>query len=95
MKNQPEALRLADDEVLRVTEGGQFIWHENADEMIKNGDFSAMPAMLHILRALQQRDALLEALKLLIDMDIAYKRGSVVEDAVDRARAAIKAAEGS
>ena len=37
---------------------------------------------------------LLEALQSLIDMDVAYKRGAKVEDAVDAARAAIAKATG-
>lgn len=36
---------------------------------------------------------LLEALEALIDMDVAYQRGPKVEEAVDTARAAIKAAK--
>lgn len=54
------------------------------------------------LRYLREEDArliaaapeLLEALKSLIDMDVAYNRGPVVEDAVTKARAAIAKAEG-
>jgi hypothetical protein len=38
---------------------------------------------------------LLEALQSLIDMDVAYKRGAIVEDAVDAARAAIAKATGA
>lgn len=37
---------------------------------------------------------LLEALQALIDMDVAYKRGNRVEDAVEKARAAILKATG-
>lgn len=37
---------------------------------------------------------LLEALQALIDMDVAYQRGPKVEDAVERARAAIAKATG-
>lgn len=37
---------------------------------------------------------LYEALKELIDMDVAYQRGQKVSDAVDKARAALAKAEG-
>jgi hypothetical protein len=45
-----------DSEVLRVTQDGQFIWHPDADRMIEEGDFSASPAMPHILRALRRSE---------------------------------------
>jgi ferredoxin-NADP reductase len=31
------------EEVLRVTPDGEFIWHENAEYLIANGDFSGNP----------------------------------------------------
>ena len=40
------------NEVLRVTAEGEFIWHENADEMIASGDYSQYPALRHVLKAL-------------------------------------------
>ena len=40
-------------EVLRVTEDGEFIWHEDADRLIEEGDYSLTPAMKHILKALR------------------------------------------
>ena len=43
---------------------------------------------LHVINA-----KLLESLKTLIDMDVAYKRGDKVEQAVEAARAAITKAE--
>ena len=42
-------------EVLRVTAEGKFIWHEDADRMIEEGDFSQAPALPHILRALRKQ----------------------------------------
>ena len=46
---------LGANEVLRVTKDGQFIWHEDADRMIEEGDFSFSPAMPHILKALRKQ----------------------------------------
>lgn len=46
-------VNLIDTEVLRVMPDGQFIWADNADDMIRNGDFSQSPALPHILRALR------------------------------------------
>ena len=48
-------VRLGANEVLRVTKDGQFIWHEDADRMIEEGDFSFSPAMPHILKALRKQ----------------------------------------
>lgn len=56
-------IELGPNEVLRVTPEGKFIWAENADEMIERGDFSASPAMPHILRALRLNAELVDALK--------------------------------
>ena len=42
-------------EVLRVTPEGEFIWHEDADRMIEEGDFSQSPALPHIIRALRKQ----------------------------------------
>ena len=47
---------LGQSEVLRVTSEGQFIWHEDADRMIEQGDFSHSPAMPYILKALRKRE---------------------------------------
>ena len=41
------------NEILRVTPDGEFIWHPDADNMIATGDFTASPAMPHILKALR------------------------------------------
>jgi len=46
---------LGANEVLRVTQDGQFVWNPDADRMIEEGDFSFSPAMPHILRALRKR----------------------------------------
>ena len=48
-------VRLGANEVLRVTKDGQFIWHDDADRMIEEGDFSFSPAMPHILRVLRKQ----------------------------------------
>jgi hypothetical protein len=42
------------EEVLRVTAEGEFIWNENADEMIESGDYSQHPSLRHILKALRE-----------------------------------------
>ena len=42
-------------EVLRVTPEGEFIWHEDADRMIEEGDFSQSPALPHILKVLRKQ----------------------------------------
>ena len=41
------------NEILRVTPDGEFIWHPDADNMIAMGDFTASPAMPHILKVLR------------------------------------------
>lgn len=41
-------------EVLRVTAEGEFIWNENADDMIAHGDYSHSPSLQHILKALRK-----------------------------------------
>lgn len=48
-------------EVLRVTAEGEFIWNENADDMIASGDYSHYPALRHILKALRENERLREA----------------------------------
>ena len=52
----PFQVTLMDNEVLRVTPDGQFVWHPNADRMIEEGDFSHSPAIPFILRALRKRE---------------------------------------
>ena len=47
---------LLENEILRVTPTGEFIWHEDADRMIEQGDFSHSPAMPYILKALRKRE---------------------------------------
>ena len=42
-------------EILRVTPEGEFIWHEDADRMIEEGDFSQSPALPHILKVLRKQ----------------------------------------
>ena len=49
------------NEVLRVTAEGEFIWHENADEMIASGDYSQYPALRHVLKALRENERLRDA----------------------------------
>ena len=53
LAQQGEQPPLSTTEVLRVTPEGEFIWAENADEAIEHGDFTASPAMRHILKALR------------------------------------------
>ena len=52
--------QLEKNEILRVTVEGEFIWKENADEMIETGDFSASPATQHILKSLREVQRLRE-----------------------------------
>ena len=52
----PLEVKLMDNEVLRVTPDGQFIWHTDADRIIEEGNFNFNPAMPHILRALRKRE---------------------------------------
>ena len=49
------------NEVLRVTAEGEFIWNENADEMIASGDYSQYPALRHVLKALRENERLRDA----------------------------------
>ena len=49
------------NEVLRVTAEGEFIWNENADEMIASGDYSQYPSLRHILKALRENERLRDA----------------------------------
>jgi len=60
----------------------------------QNGNWTNEPMAVANARLIAAAPDLLEALKSLIDMDIAYKRGPVVEDAVTKARAAIAKAQG-
>ena len=80
------------EEILRVTPDGEFIWHDNADNLIKTGDFSGSPSMPHILRRLRQRDTLLEALNDIANTD-PVDAALDPQRAVRIARAAIKAVE--
>jgi len=49
------------EEVLRVTAEGEFIWNENADEMIASGDYSQYPSLRHVLKALRENERLRDA----------------------------------
>ena len=49
------------NEVLRVTAEGEFIWNENADEMIASGDYRQYPALRHVLKALRENERLRDA----------------------------------
>jgi len=42
-------------EILKVTPTGDFVWHEDADRLIEEGDFTNSPSMQHILRALRKQ----------------------------------------
>lgn len=57
LKNENTAIKLQDNEVLRVTAEGKFLWHENADEMIASGDYGQSPSQKHILKALRKTAA--------------------------------------
>ena len=48
-----EKIKLGSHEVLRVMPNGEFIWHEDADQMIEDGDFTSSPALPHMLRKLR------------------------------------------
>lgn len=54
MQNENTVIKLQDNEVLRVTAEGDFIWNENADNMIAHGDYSNSPSLQHILKALRK-----------------------------------------
>jgi len=45
------------EEILKVTQDGEFIWHPDADRLIEEGDYSNSPAMQHILRALRVKQS--------------------------------------
>ena len=42
------------EQILNVTAAGEFQWHEDADRLIAESDFSNQPAMKHILVALRE-----------------------------------------
>ena len=44
------------NEVLRVTAEGEFIWNENADQMIASGDYSQYPSLRHVFKALRENE---------------------------------------
>ena len=54
MSNKNTVIKLQDDEVLRVTAEGDFIWNERADYMIAHGDYSNSPSLRYILLALRE-----------------------------------------
>jgi len=58
-----QKVTLGRNEALRVTAEGEFIWHPEADAMIKHGDFTSNPAMRFILKELRkcQQPATLKA----------------------------------
>ena len=49
--------RTKNEEILRVTADGEFIWHEDADRLLEESDFSFSPGMKHILKALREKHA--------------------------------------
>ncbi len=83
------------NEVLRVTPEGKFIWAENADEMIETGDFSASPAMPHILRALRLNAELVEALRSVVAWMDAPDESAFSDTQLAAARAALAKVEAS
>lgn len=83
---------LTDEQVFRLNE--EHGWFAYGDAQ---GDVSrafANDAISMYERVREAAPDLLEALQALIDMDVAYQRGPKVEDAVERARAAIAKATG-
>ena len=63
MSEKNEALRFnisfpkSNFQILRVTHSGEFIWNENADQMIRDPVFTeANPAIIHVVRALRQAE---------------------------------------
>ena len=87
---QPEALRLADELLF----AGRFA-HESEDVAARRRINRNSQAATELRRLHEVNAELLEALKALIDMDVAYQRGEKVVQAVEVARAAIAKAEGS
>ena len=69
------------NEVLRVTAEGEFIWNENADEMIASGDYSQYPALRHVLKALRVAAAEREKVaRWIIHKGYATGHGDTIED---------------
>ena len=59
MNEKPEAFCEANYEILRVTNSGEFIWNENADQMIRDPVFTeANPAIIYVVRALRQAEVI-------------------------------------
>lgn len=59
MSEKPEAFCEANYEILRVTNSGEFIWNENADQMIRDPVFTeANPAIIYVVRALRQAEVI-------------------------------------
>ena len=87
------------EEILKVTPEGEFVWHQIADELIDSGDFSGAPSVLHILRRLRERDRLAaenEALKANLDrhMEVIMK-GRAANEALNREIVATKMLAGN
>lgn len=106
MSKQPEALRLADAfdyAEFDVVEHGQRVAaelrrlhaeKERLTDCLKKANDQAerFEREWYLLGDLNAE--LVEALQSLLDMDLAYRRGPKVEDAVEKARAALVKAEG-
>ena len=59
MNEKAEAFCEANYEILRVTNSGEFIWNENADQMIRDPVFTeANPAIIYVVRALRQAEVI-------------------------------------
>ena len=84
MMKQPEALRLAD-----ALEQKEYPPRVSAARELRRLYAANIDCMNHFNALMEERNELLKALKLHIDMDVAYRRGPKVEDAVEIARAAI------
>ena len=49
------------EQILNVTATGEFQWHEDADRLIEEGDYSNQPAIKHILVALREYTRIVQA----------------------------------
>jgi len=75
-------------ELRRLHDENEMLKAEIAEQARVNGMGGEREARLMALNA-----ELVEALRRLIDMDVAYRRGPVVEEAVEKARAALAKVE--
>lgn len=68
------------EQVLEVTLDGKFIWHPDADRLIREGDFTDAPALPHILRRLRAMEKQ-DPIACVIDGKLmAYKNAPLPDD---------------